>query len=263
MFEFNKSTIKRCSDIQRTLPYLLLASTLHQDTSVPFASIATLSPSPSPSPSKPSLFASRSPAPLCPSPLQSQSSGSSPRWWRRHPAHDNLRPRQPLAPPLLVLLAPVALLAPLRAFAPADHHHFSPPAPIKATAPPPFVVATRMFPPPWSNRAVTDADAGPLRRQRPPPTPPPLSLYTLVDCWISSNFDDFIYPPTLPLSINIHRAHLFVHTPKGMVQAWVAKKLLNVTFEEFLRCPFFALGPWFHENRDILEVVYYNVKLLY
>jgi hypothetical protein len=50
--------------------------------------------------------------------------------------------------------------------------------------------------------------------------------------------------------------------PFGMVQARVAKKLLNVTFQEFLRCPFFALGPRFHKNRDILEVVYYNVKLL-
>jgi len=41
-----------------------------------------------------------------------------------------------------------------------------------------------------------------------------------------------------------------------MVQAWVAKKLVNVTFYEFLRYPFFALGPRFHENRDILEVVH-------
>jgi hypothetical protein len=49
----------------------------------------------------------------------------------------------------------------------------------------------------------------------------------------------------------------------GMVQAWVDKKLVNVTFYEFLRCPFFALGLRFHKNRDILEVVYYNVKLLY
>ena len=49
----------------------------------------------------------------------------------------------------------------------------------------------------------------------------------------------------------------------GMVQAWVAKKLVNVTFYEFLRCPFFALGPRLQENRDILEVVHYNVKLLY
>ncbi len=37
----------------------------------------------------------------------------------------------------------------------------------------------------------------------------------------------------------------------GMVQAWVAKKLVNVTFYKFLRCPFFALGPRFHENHDI------------
>jgi len=48
----------------------------------------------------------------------------------------------------------------------------------------------------------------------------------------------------------------------GMVLAWVGKKLLNVTFQEFLRCPIFALGPQFHKNRDILEVVHYNVKLL-
>ncbi len=48
-----------------------------------------------------------------------------------------------------------------------------------------------------------------------------------------------------------------------MVQAWVGCKLLNVTFYEFLRCPLFALGPLFHENRDILEVVHYDLKLLY
>ena len=60
-------------------------------------------------------------------------------------APDDSRPLQPLPPPLLVLLAPAALLAPLRAFAPADHPHFSPPAPIEATAPPPFVVAARML----------------------------------------------------------------------------------------------------------------------
>jgi hypothetical protein len=47
---------------------------------------------------------------------------------------------------------------------------------------------------------------------------------------------------------------VFRSIPNGMVQAWVAKKLINVTFYEFLRCPFFALGPRFHENRDILEV---------
>ena len=43
---------------------------------------------------------------------------------------------------------------------------------------------------------------------------------------------------------------------------WV-KKLLNVTFKEFLRCPIFDLRSRFHENPDILEVVHYNVKLLY
>ena len=211
MFEFNKSTIKQCSGIQRTSPRLLVASTSRLATSVPFASIATPSSSPSPSPSYPSLFAFMRPtsiaaivlasssstvavvfvaaawAPLfaflppprrppptmttigdayssssssflpllrhaspapSPSPSPSQSSGSSPRWRRRRPAPDDSRPRQPLPPPLLVLLAPAALLAPLRAFAPADHPHFSPPAPIDATAPPPFVVAARMLPHP-------------------------------------------------------------------------------------------------------------------
>ena len=49
----------------------------------------------------------------------------------------------------------------------------------------------------------------------------------------------------------------------GSVQAWVAKKLVNVTFYEFLRCLFFALGSRFHKNRAILEVVHYNDKLLY
>jgi hypothetical protein len=47
------------------------------------------------------------------------------------------------------------------------------------------------------------------------------------------------------------------------VQAWVGQKLENVTHYEFLRCPFFALGPRFHDIRDILEVIHYNVKLLY
>jgi len=49
-----------------------------------------------------------------------------------------------------------------------------------------------------------------------------------------------------------------------MVQAWVAKKLVNMTFYEFLRCPYFALGPQFHEHSYILEVVHYNyyIKLL-
>ena len=40
-----------------------------------------------------------------------------------------------------------------------------------------------------------------------------------------------------------------------MVHAGVAKKLVNITFYEFLRCPIFALGPRFHKNCDILEVV--------
>ena len=72
-----------------------------------------------------------------PSTCPSQSSRSSPHWRRHRPAPDDLRPRrQPLPPPLLVLLAPAALLAPLRAFALADHPHLSPPAPIEATAPP-------------------------------------------------------------------------------------------------------------------------------
>ena len=78
---------------------------------------------------------------------QSQSSGSSPRW-RGHPAPDDLRPWQPLPPPLLILLAPAALFAPLRALAPTDHPHFSPPAPIEATPLAPFVIAAGLFPPP-------------------------------------------------------------------------------------------------------------------
>ena len=56
---------------------------------------------------------------------------------------------------------------------------------------------------------------------------------------------------------------LFGRPPPGMVQAWVAKKLVNVTFYKFLQCPFFALGPRFHENHDILEVIHYNVELRY
>jgi hypothetical protein len=50
----------------------------------------------------------------------------------------------------------------------------------------------------------------------------------------------------------------------GMAQAWVGQKLVNVTFYEFfLGCPIFALGPRFHKNRDILEVIHYNDKLLF
>ena len=44
---------------------------------------------------------------------------------------------------------------------------------------------------------------------------------------------------------------------QGMVQAWVAQKLVNVTFYKFLLCLIFALGPQFHKNRDILEVIHY------
>ena len=40
-------------------------------------------------------------------------------------------------------------------------------------------------------------------------------------------------------------------------------KTLNRNILRFLPCPFFALGPQFHKNHDILEVVHYNVKLLY
>ncbi len=47
------------------------------------------------------------------------------------------------------------------------------------------------------------------------------------------------------------------------MQAWVGQKLVNVTHYEFLRCPFFALGPRFHENRNILEGVHFNIKKLY
>ncbi len=50
---------------------------------------------------------------------------------------------------------------------------------------------------------------------------------------------------------------------QGMVQDCLAKKLVNVTFYKFFRCPFFALGPQFHENHDISEVVNCNVKLLH
>ena len=46
----------------------------------------------------------------------------------------------------------------------------------------------------------------------------------------------------------------------GMMQVWVGQKLVNVTFYNFLRCPIFALGPRFHKNRNILEVVHYNIK---
>ena len=67
----------------------------------------------------------------------------------QRPALDDSHPWQPLPPPLLVLLAPATLHAPLCALAPVDHPHFSPPAPIKVTgAPPPFVVAARMLPHP-------------------------------------------------------------------------------------------------------------------
>ena len=48
-----------------------------------------------------------------------------------------------------------------------------------------------------------------------------------------------------------------------MVQAWVTKKLVHVTFYGFFRCPIFALVPRFHKNHDILEAIHYNDKLLY
>ena len=41
------------------------------------------------------------------------------------------------------------------------------------------------------------------------------------------------------------------------------QKYRKGNFYEFLQCPFIALGPQFHKNRDILEVVHYNDKLLY
>ena len=43
-----------------------------------------------------------------------------------------------------------------------------------------------------------------------------------------------------------------------MVQAWVAKNLVNVTFYEFLGCPIFALSPQFDKYRDIFKVVHYQ-----
>ena len=46
-----------------------------------------------------------------------------------------------------------------------------------------------------------------LRLRRPSST-------TLVDCWISSNYDNFIYASTPPLSVNIHPARPFARTPK-------------------------------------------------
>ena len=41
------------------------------------------------------------------------------------------------------------------------------------------------------------------------------------------------------------------------------QKTLKCNILRVLRCPFFAPGPRFHKNHDILEVVHYNVKLLY
>ena len=47
---------------------------------------------------------------------------------------------------------------------------------------------------------------------------------------------------------------------EGMVQAWVAQKLVK---RDIVQVFTLALGPRFHKNCDILEVVYYNFKLLY
>jgi len=48
-----------------------------------------------------------------------------------------------------------------------------------------------------------------------------------------------------------------------MVQAWVAQKTRKHDILRVFQCPFFALGPWFHKNRNISEVVQYNIKILY
>ena len=55
---------------------------------------------------------------------------------------------------------------------------------------------------------------------------------------------------SLPMPSLVNKS-LTLKVTWGMVQAWVAKKLVNVTFYEFLRCPFIALAPLFHEKRDI------------
>ena len=54
-----------------------------------------------------------------------------------------------------------------------------------------------------------------------------------------------------------------IHRKREWYGASLGGKNVNVTFYEFFWCPFFALGPRFHENCDILEVVHYNIKLLY
>jgi len=51
--------------------------------------------------------------------------------------------------------------------------------------------------------------------------------------------------------------------PRGFGASLGCQKTLKRNILRVFLCPFFALGPQFHENRDILEVIHYNVKLLY
>ena len=89
--------------------------------------------------------------------------------------------------------APAALLAPLHAFTPADHPPFPTPAPNEATAPPLLSSSQRSLllyliaPSPTPTPALPSHPCSlrlrcPLRWQRPPPTHPPPSSSTLVEC---------------------------------------------------------------------------------
>jgi hypothetical protein len=61
--------------------------------------------------------------------------------------------------------------------------------------------------------------------------------------------------------IRMFFSHVFY--TKGMVQAWVGQKTRKRDILRVFTMSDFALGPRFHKNRDILEIVHYNVTLLY
>ncbi len=60
--------------------------------------------------------------------------------------------------------------------------------------------------------------------------------------------------------LNLKKKHL---NRSGVVQANVGQKLLTSNILSTFSMSFFALRPWFHETHYILEVVHYNIKLLY
>jgi len=151
-----------------------------------------------PSPRRCQRHASPAPSPS-PSPSPSQSYGSSPHWRCRHPAPDDLHPRQPLPPPLLILLAPAACrppcypacLRPHRSpeFLSSRFHRSDRSAPFRCRredVPSSLIQSRRHRRRCWAHHPTRARRASrlwcPLRRwRRPPPTPPPPLPSTLFD----------------------------------------------------------------------------------